>query len=49
MNSDGLSGDEFQIRITMKYEVSQILRDKLINYLIDEGFVPFKKDETTNQ
>ena len=27
--------------------LKQELRNKLISYLIDEGFLPFKKDETT--
>ena len=47
MNTGGSSGDEFEIRITTKSEASHELRNKLISYLIDEGFVPFKKDETT--
>ena len=45
-NIGGVSGDEMEIRITTKSEASQELRDKLISYLIDEGFSPFKKDET---
>ena len=46
-NTDGVSDDEMEIRITTKSEASQELRDKLISYLIDEGFLPFKKDEST--
>ena len=46
-NTGGVSGDELEIRITTKSEASQELRNKLISYLIDEGFLPFKKDETT--
>ena len=45
-NTGGVSGDELEIRITTKSEASQELRNKLISYLIDEGFLPFKKDET---
>ena len=45
-NTGGVSGDELEIRITTKTEASQELRDKLISYLFDEGFLPFKKDET---
>ena len=44
-NTDGVSDDEMEIRITTKSEASQELRDKLISYLIDEGFLPFKKEE----
>jgi len=40
--------DEFEIRITTKSEASQKLCDKLISYLIDEGFVPYKKRRKTN-
>jgi len=43
----GVSGDELEIRITTLSEASQELRDKLIRYLIDEGFLPFIKDERT--
>ena len=46
-NTGGVSGDELEIRITTKSEASQELRNKLISYLIDEWFLPFKKDETT--
>ena len=46
-NTGGVSGDELEIRITTKSEASQELRNKLISYLIDEGLLPFKKDETT--
>jgi len=46
-NTGGVSGDELEIRITTKSEASQELLNKLISYLIDEGFLPFKKDETT--
>tara|TARA_B100000575_G_scaffold173219_1_gene138758 strand:+ start:268 stop:459 length:192 start_codon:yes stop_codon:yes gene_type:complete len=46
-NTGGVFGDELEIRITTKSEASQELRDKLISYLIDEGFLPFKKDEST--
>ena len=45
-NTGDVSGDELEIRITTKSEASQELRNKLISYLIDEGFLPFKKDET---
>ena len=45
-NTGGVSRDELEIRITTKTEASQELRDKLISYLIDAGFLPFKKDET---
>ena len=43
-NTGGVSGDESEICIKTKTEVSQELRDKLISYLIVEGFLPFKKD-----
>jgi len=46
-NTGGLSGDELEVHITTKSEASQELRNKLISYLIDEGFIPFKKDEST--
>ena len=46
-NTGGVSGDELEIRITTKSEASQELRNKLISYLIDEGLLPFKKDEST--
>ena len=45
-NTGGVSGVEFEIRITTKSEASQELRDKLISYLIDEGFLPFKRDKS---
>ena len=45
-NTGGVSGDELEIRMTTKSEASQELRNKLISYLIYEGFLPFKKDET---
>ncbi len=44
-NTGGVSGDELEVRITTKTEASQELRDMLISYLIDEGFLPFKKEE----
>ena len=44
-NTAGVSGDELEVRITTKTEASQELRDMLISYLIDEGFLPFKKGE----
>ena len=47
-NTGGVSGDELEIRITTKSEASHELRDMLISYLIDEGFLLFKKDETPN-
>ena len=46
-NTGGVTGDELEIRITTLSEASQELRDKLIRYLIDEGFLPFIKDERT--
>ena len=46
-NTGGVSGDELEIRITTKSEASQELRDKLIRYLIDEGFLPLIKDDRT--
>ena len=45
-NTGGVSGDELEICITTKSKASQEFRNKMISYLIDEGFLPFKKDET---
>ena len=46
-NTGGVTGDELEIRITTKSAASKELREKLISYLIDEGLLPFKKDEST--
>ena len=46
-NTGGVTGDELEIRITTKSAASKELCDKLISYLIDEGLLPFKKDEST--